>query len=288
MEPILTVNHISKKYGNHPVLDDVSLRIPKGSIYGLIGKNGAGKTTLMRLISGLQEPSEGSIERGKIRIGALINTPAFYGNLSAYQNLKAEFIALGLTSYEKIPELLKLVNLADTGKKRAKNFSLGMKQRLGIAIAMAGEPDVMLLDEPINGLDPQGIVEMREVFLKISREKGTTLIISSHLLDELSKIATDYAFIDKGKIIKETSSQEILLGSAHSYTATLTDVNKILKELDNEGIRYKVLSDSKIRIESEITLSELAKIAENNQVKLLEFTENDTSLEGYYINLVEG
>jgi len=288
MEPILTVNHISKKYGNHPVLDDVSLRIPKGSIYGLIGKNGAGKTTLMRLISGLQEPSTGSIERGKIRIGALINTPAFYGNLSAYQNLKAEFIALGLTSYEKIPELLKLVNLADTGKKRAKNFSLGMKQRLGIAIAMAGEPDVMLLDEPINGLDPQGIVEMREVFLKISREKGTTLIISSHLLDELSKIATDYAFIDKGKIIKETSSQEILLGSAHSYTATLTDVNKILKELDNEGIRYKVLSDSKIRIESEITLSELAKIAENNQVKLLEFTENDTSLEGYYINLVEG
>lgn len=288
METILTVNQISKKYGRHSVLEDVSLSIPKGSIYGLIGKNGAGKTTLMRIISGLQEPSEGSIERGKIRIGALINTPAFYGNLSAYQNLKAEFIALGLTSFERIPELLKLVNLADTGKKRAKNFSLGMKQRLGIAIAMAGEPDVMLLDEPINGLDPQGIVEMREVFLKINQEKGTTLIISSHLLDELSKIATDYAFIDKGKIIKEISSQDILLGSEHSYTATLTDVNKILKALDNEGIRYKVLSDSEIRIESEITLSELAKIAENNQVKLLEFTENDTSLEGYYINLVEG
>jgi len=288
MEPIISVNQICKSYGRHKVLDNVSLHVPKGSIYGLIGKNGAGKTTLMRIITGLQEPTSGKVEYGRIRIGALINTPACYSNLSAYQNLKAQFITLGLTSFDRIPELLKLVGLSDTGRKSSKRFSFGMRQRLGIAIAMAGDPDVLLLDEPINGLDPQGIVEMREVFLRINQEKGTTIIISSHLLDELSKIATDYAFIDKGKIIKEITSQDILLGSSHSYTATFSDADPMLKALDDEGIRYTVLGGGKIRIENEITLSKLQKIAERCGTELLEFTENDTSLEGYYINLVEG
>ncbi len=288
MEPILTLQQICKSYGKHQVLKDISLHIPKGSIYGLIGKNGAGKTTLMRIIAGLQEPTSGSFSLGKNRIGALINTPALYNDLTAYQNLRAHFISMGLTSYDKIPEILDMVGLSDAGNKTVSKFSLGMRQRLGIAIALSGEPDIILLDEPINGLDPQGIIEMREIFLTINRQKGTTLIISSHLLDELSKIATDYAFIDKGRIIKEVSSLDILSDSTHSYTAVFSDVEKVIRRLDLEGIRYTVQSNTKLRIESKITLLKLAGLGKECGVDLLEFTENDTSLEGYYINLLEG
>ena len=288
MENILTVNNICKSYGKKKVLDDVSIRIPKGSIYGLIGKNGAGKTTLMRIITSLQEPQSGSVELGKARIGALIDSPAFYANLSAKENMTAHFKTLGLTSYDAIDELLKLVKLDDTGSKAAGKFSFGMKQRLGIAIALSGNPDIVLMDEPFNGLDPQGIIEIREIILDIYKQKGTTFIISSHLLDELSKIATDYAFIDHGRIIKEISAKELIEGSGKSYSATVSDASKVCKVLDDEGKRYKLISDKKIRIEDEMTLAGMSDIAERCGVELIEFTEHDTSLEGYFINLVEG
>ena len=288
MSNILTVSNVCKSYGKNKVLDDVSISVPKGSIYGLIGKNGAGKTTLMRVIAGLQIPESGSTEHGKNRLGALINAPAYYGNLSAEENLRAQFITLGLTSYEAIPELLKLVKLDHTGRKAVRNFSFGMKQRLGIAIALSGNPDIVLMDEPINGLDPQGIIEIREIIIDINRQKETTFIISSHLLDELSKIATDYAFIDHGRILKEISAKDITDGSAKSYIATVTDTSGICTALDSLGKNYEIISDTKIRIRDEITLGQMYELAQQNGIELTEFTENDTTLEGYYINLVEG
>ncbi len=221
MDAIVEVINVSKKYGKKKALDNVSLTIPKGSIYGLVGKNGAGKTTLMRLITGLQMPSEGEykvfgvsykdskLSKKRKQIGALIEQPGIYPDLSAYQNMKVQFINLGMTSYDSINEILELVGLKDVGRKPAMAFSLGMKQRLGIAIAMAGNPDLLVLDEPINGLDPEGIVDIREMLLKLNKEKGTTVIISSHILGELEHLATDYAFIDNGKIVKEINANDL-------------------------------------------------------------------------------
>ena len=199
MNYILQTNSLTKKYKNFQALNGLTMNVPKGSIYGFVGKNGAGKTTLIRLICGLQEPTSGNfslygirndskdIIKSRRRMGAVVETPSIYMDMTAEENLKQQYLILGLPSYEGIPELLKLVGLENTGKKKAKNFSLGMKQRLGIAIALAGDPDFLVLDEPVNGLDPQGIVEMRELILKLNRERQITVLISSHILDELSR-----------------------------------------------------------------------------------------------------
>lgn len=202
MELILQTEHLTKCYRQLRVLDGVDLHVPKGAIYGLVGKNGVGKTTLLRLISGLQQPTAGSftlygirndskdVTKARRRMGAVVETPAIYMDMTAEENLRQQYLVLGLPSCDGIPELLKLVGLENTGKKKAKNFSLGMKQRLGIAVALAGDPDFLVLDEPINGLDPQGIVEIRELILKLNRERQITVLISSHILDELSRLAT--------------------------------------------------------------------------------------------------
>ena len=208
MEYVLQTEALSKQYGHFKALDNLSMHVPKGAIYGMVGKNGAGKTTLIRLISGLQKPSagtytlygkkssEGDIATARRRMGAVVETPSIYLDMTAEENLRQQFQILGIPSYDGIKELLELVGLSDTGKKKAKNFSLGMRQRLGIAVALAGNPDFLVLDEPVNGLDPQGIVEMRELILKLNREFQITVLISSHILDELSKLATHYGFVD--------------------------------------------------------------------------------------------
>ena len=215
MDYILTARSLGKRYKNFKALNDFSIHVPKGAIYGFIGKNGAGKTTLIRLVCGLQEPSAGSytlygtehtdpgISRCRRRMGAVVETPSIYQDTTAEDNLKEQYRIIGLPSFDSIPELLRLVGLENTGKKKAKHFSLGMKQRLGIAIALAGNPDFLILDEPVNGLDPQGIIEVRELILKLNREKGITFLISSHILDELSRLATHYGFIDSGHMVKE-------------------------------------------------------------------------------------
>mgnify|MGYP000769716626 CR=1 FL=1 len=197
------------------------MHVPRGAIYGFVGKNGAGKTTLIRLICGLQRPTSGSyrlygsentdkkILEAQRRIGAVVETPSIYLDMTAEENMKEQYYVLGLPSFEGIPQILKLVGLEDAGKKKAKDFSLGMRQRLGIAIALAGKPDLLVLDEPTNGLDPQGIVEMRELILKLNRERQITVLISSHILDELSRLATHYGFIDKGTIVKEITAEEL-------------------------------------------------------------------------------
>ena len=214
MEYVLRTNGLCKHYRDFKALNGLTMSVPKGSIYGFVGKNGAGKTTLIRLVCGLQLPTSGDFElygvkcsdkaisKSRRRMGAVVETPSIYLDMTAEDNLKQQYRILGLPSFDGISELLKLVGLDNTGRKKAKNFSLGMRQRLGIAVALCGSPDFLVLDEPINGLDPQGIIEIRELILKLNREQKITVLISSHILDELSRLATHYGFIDSGSIVR--------------------------------------------------------------------------------------
>lgn len=288
MDYILTTDLLVKRYGKHEALKDVSIKVPKGSIFGLIGKNGAGKTTLMRIISGLQEQNKGTVDIKCPVIGALIDTPAYYRTLNAYDNLKIQFMNLGLTSYDDIPKIIEMVGLDIAGKKPVMSYSFGMRQRLGLAIALCGFPDLVILDEPVNGLDPQGIVSIRELILKISKERGTTFIISSHLLDELARIATDYAFIDNGVIIKQIRSEEMHSGSGRTVRAHVTDTSALCKTLDDNNLEYEITGDDELTITGDITLSELNMLTSEAGCELIEFNYVDTSLEGYFINLLEG
>lgn len=221
MDAVLRVRELTKSFKGHQVLRGVSMEIPKGSIYGLVGRNGAGKTTLIRLICGLQKPDRGeydlfgeknesqAIVKVRRRTGVVVEAPSLYQELSAEDNLKVQYKLLGRKDLETIPEILRQVDLEGTGKKKVKDFSLGMKQRLGIAIALAGEPEFLILDEPTNGLDPQGIIEVRELLRALNQERGITLLISSHLLSELSRLATHYGFLEDGKILRQVTADEV-------------------------------------------------------------------------------
>ena len=299
MEYILETTKLTKTYGKSTVLDGVEIRIPKGSIFGLVGRNGAGKTTLMRLITGLQDPTSGSyklcgvdsksgkIDRVRRRMGALVETPGIYKNLTAADNLKVQFINLGLTSYGEIPEILELVGLSDTGKKKAGKFSLGMRQRLGLAIAMCGNPDLLILDEPINGLDPQGIVEMRETLIKINRDKGTTILISSHILDEMSRLATHYAFIEKGHIIQEISSEDLMKKVRKCTVVKVSDTKTMALVLEEMGLKYEIEDDdSLVSIFGLDNISPVVLNAAKKGIDVTDIKENDENLEGYFINLI--
>lgn len=212
MEYIIKTKELRKKYKETVALDNVSINIPQGSIYGLIGNNGAGKTTLMRILANLQNQTSGFVHKNKdIKIGAVIETPALYPTLSARGNLKYQLKITGYPSKEvktKINELLSLVHLQDT-KKLVMNYSLGMKQRLALAMSLIGNPEFLILDEPLNGLDPEGIRDIRSVIRDLNTKHGITVLISSHVLEELQKIASDYSFLKNGKLIGEFSSQDI-------------------------------------------------------------------------------
>ncbi|MCR4703444.1 MAG: ABC transporter ATP-binding protein [Saccharofermentans sp.] len=298
MENILSVKDLSKKYGKAQILNKVNLDIPKGSIFGLVGRNGAGKTTLMRIVTGLAEPTSGTYSIGGVsssdkkilsvrrRMGSITESPAIYRNLSAYDNLKLQYINLGMTSYDDISELLELVDLKDTGKKKAGKFSLGMRQRLGIAVVLCGKPDILILDEPINGLDPQGIIQMREILLRINRERHTTILISSHILEELSKLATHYAFIEKGEILQTLSSRELMSKVRKSSRIKVSAADPLFRIFDREGIEYKIDSEDTIDIYSDITAKHIISLADEAGVEVLSINENNESLEGYFMNLV--
>lgn len=300
MDYILTTNSLTKRYRHFQALDGLTMRIPKGAIYGLVGKNGAGKTTLIRLICGLQEPTSGSftlygirsndrhISKARRRMGAVVETPAIYLDMTAEENLKQQYLVLGLPSYEGIPELLKLVGLEHTGKKKARNFSLGMKQRLGIAIALAGDPDFLVLDEPVNGLDPQGIVEMRELILKLNREKQITVLISSHILDELSRLATHYGIIDGGRMVKELSAQDLEQISRKSLRIEVSSTAALARVLDGMGTEYKILSKTTADIFAKPNVTQLTLALAQQNCEVLSIQERDESLESYYISLVGG
>ncbi|MBP5250571.1 MAG: ATP-binding cassette domain-containing protein [Lachnospiraceae bacterium] len=221
-ECILAVKNVTKRFSGHVVIDNVSLSINKGDIYGLIGANGAGKSTLMKIICGLVRQNSGSYElfgesKGKklfearSKVGVLIEAPAMYGELTAMQNLEVQYRYLyGRKADERyLKELLALVGLEDTGKKIVMKFSLGMKQRLGLAVALIGEPEFLILDEPYNGLDPIGVVEIRDTLEKLNKEKNVTILISCHNLDQMAILATRYGFIHKGKLMKEITAEQL-------------------------------------------------------------------------------
>lgn len=300
MEYILETNNLEKKYKNFKAISDLNIHVKKGAIYGLIGKNGAGKTTLIRLICGLQNPTSGTysifgvkntdkkILRERERIGAIVETPSIYVNMSAKDNLLEQFKLIGLPNTEAIDELLKLVGLENTGNKKAKNFSLGMKQRLGIAIALVNNPDLLILDEPINGLDPEGIIEIRELILKLNKKKKITILISSHYLDELSKIATDYGFVDNGGIIKEISSEELNKNMEHKIELKVTDIKKFSKYFEKNKIIYEVIDDNTINVYGKINLSKFINDLSKNDLVADEVHEKEETLENYYMNLIGG
>lgn len=300
MEYVLETNAIGKSYGHFKALSALSMHVPKGSIYGFVGKNGAGKTTLIRLICGLQDPSSGSytlygirndekeIISSRRRLGAIVETPSIYMNMTAEENMKQQYRILGIPSLEGIRDTLKLVNLADTGKKKAGNFSLGMRQRLGIALALAGSPDFLILDEPINGLDPQGIIEMRELILKLNREQQITVLISSHILDELSRLATYYGFIDGGRILKEMSAEELEAACRKCVHVTVSDTKVLARVLEHMGVDYEIHSVREADVYAQLHISQLASALDKEHCELISVQERDESLESYYMSLVGG
>ena len=300
MEYVLTTSGLTKSYGEYCALNDVSMHVPKGAIYGLVGKNGAGKTTLIRLICGLQKPTRGrysfygtentgkAIEQSRRRMGAVVETPAIYLDMTAEDNLLQQFLILGIPSYDSIPEILKLVGLENAGKRKARHYSLGMKQRLGIAVALAGNPDFLALDEPINGLDPQGIIEIRELILKLNRERQITVLLSSHILDELSRLATHYGFLDKGRLVKEISAIELDRVCRKRIRIEVTNINALARVMDTDGIQYEILSDHLADLYGSISFSKLVMSLKGEGCEILSFREQGEGLEHYFLNLVGG
>ena len=302
MDYILSTNKLTKKYRRFTALDELDMHIPGGSIYGFVGKNGAGKTTLMRIICGLQEPTSGSytlygkenrssgIAKARARMGAVVETPSIYLDMTAEENLKQQFQILGLPSYDEIPHLLNLVGLeaAALGKKKAKNFSLGMRQRLGIAIAHAGHPDFLALDEPINGLDPEGIVEMRELILKLNREHAITVLISSHILDELSKLATHFGFIGHGQIVKEISAADLEQQCRKCISVVVSNTEKLSQALEKNHISYEITGSGQADLFTDISLTSLVSELNQTGCELISASNKDESLESYYIELLGG
>lgn len=300
MDYVLKTNALCKKYKDYKALNGLSMNVPKGAIYGFVGKNGAGKTTLIRLICGLQEPTSGEytlygtkntdkeILKARRRMGAVVETPSIYLDMTAEDNLKQQYRVLGLPSYDGLADILKLVRLENTGKKKAKNFSLGMRQRLGIAIALVGDPDFLVLDEPVNGLDPQGIIEMRELILKLNREQQITVLISSHILDELSRLATHYGFIDKGQIVKEISAKELDTACRKCIRLEVTNTRTLYRVLDGMNVEYTIVSDKAADVYARINVSKLTLALAKENCEVISMQERDESLESYYVGLVGG
>ena len=274
------------------------MHVPKDSVYGLIGRNGAGKTTLMRLLTGVQRESGGSyslfgvdknspeIKKERRRIGAMIESPSIFLDLSAEENLKMQYRILGLPSFSSIPEILDLVGLSDTGKKKVSSFSFGMKERLGIAMALAGHPDILILDEPINGLDPEAIVEMRELIIRLNREMHMTIIVSSHILDELSKVATYYGFLDDGVIVKEISAEEMAKECRKAMRIKVESIEKAALALSLSGWEYSVVDDDTLDVYGEIKIKDVVDCLKD--AGIIDVDKRNENLEGYFISTVGG
>lgn len=300
-EVVLKTNNLTKQYNKNVVLDNVNITIKKGDIYGLIGRNGAGKTTLMKIITTLASPTSGTFELfntssendelfdNKKRVGSLIEYPAFYPNLSAYDNLKYYTIQRGIVDKNQINKVLELVNLTGTGKKKVKTFSLGMKQRLGIALAILNSPDFVILDEPINGLDPIGISELRDTFKKLS-DNGITLLISSHILSELYLLANEFGFLENGKLIKELSKEELDLECSKCIVIKTDDSKKVSVLLEKElnTNNYKVINNEEIRVYDYTDDSDkVSDVLVKNKIKIKGFYESGISLEEYFKEIIK-
>ena len=291
---MLKVTDVCKNYGKFEVLKQMSFTVPKGSIYGLVGKNGAGKTTIMRIISGLQKPTSGKVEygfdhKGYSKIGALVELPSIYSTKSARDNLIFQYINLGLKVDDSVDEILKMIDLDQTGKKKAGRFSLGMRQRLGIGMAMAGNPEMLILDEPINGLDPQGIIEIRDLLQRLNREKGTTIIISSHILSELSKLATNFAFVEDGTVVREVTTEDVENAGGVQSDFFSADPRGLVKVLKDRGLEVRI--DEKtgiVRAKGVFNLTDVVTEASRQGINIARVSTRETDLETYFINLVGG
>ena len=301
-EVIVKTHNITKKYGEQLSNDNINITINKGEIYGLIGRNGAGKTTLIRMITGLSHKTSGEIElfgkssenelnQSRRMIGSLIESPAFYGNMTARENLEVSRLVRNIPGKECIDEVLKLVGLQDTGKKKFKDFSLGMKQRLGIANAMLGNPRLLILDEPINGLDPMGIVEIRELLKKINKEKDVTILISSHILGELSELATCYGIINSGKLVEEITVAELNEKCRQYIELIVDDASRSTALLEKELsiTDYEVLENNKIKIFNNLDSVGLINSTLSKKGILIEkIGLKGENLEEYFMNKVGG
>ena len=302
MESVLSTNGLTKQYRRHKVVNGVDMHINRGDIYGFVGENGSGKTTVIRLITGLISPKTGSFElfgvnnrSGKIgkarsRIGAVVESPSIYLNMSAYDNLKTQCAVLGIQDKGRILSVLEDVGLEDLykDKKHAGNFSLGMRQRLGIAMAWLGEPEFLILDEPMNGLDPAGIVGVRELILKLNRERGITFLISSHILTELSLVATKYGIISKGKLIREITAEQLHEECAKHVLITAEDAEKLAEVVKGAVDNEVDCIPNGVKIVGDVDLTALLTAIIHSGIRITSVNCNETSIEEYYLSVIGG
>jgi ABC-2 type transport system ATP-binding protein len=301
-EYILRTNKLSKKYRNDFALENINVTIKKGEIYGFIGQNGAGKSTMLRIVTGLTFPTTGSIELFENdnpkelidvqkRMGAIIEQPALFSNMTAYENLEVHRLQKGIPGSVCINKTLELVGLTDTGKKKAKNFSLGMKQRLGLGIALLSDPEFLILDEPTNGLDPMGIVELRELIKKLNREKGLTVLISSHILSELHQLATSFGIIHKGKLLEELTAKELDEKCRQHLRIKVDQPTKGATILENQlsTTEFEVMQDGTIKLYHYLDdVRTVSRALTNNGLVIEHLSQNGDSLESYFSKLVGG
>ena len=299
---VLETRDLSKQYRSQWALNHVNLRLQQGKIYGLIGKNGAGKTTLMRMIAGLGFPTQGSIllfgtenrsglETAGRRIGSLIEAPGLVAGMSAKENLHLQCLMKGIPNYEIEEELLELVGLKDAGKKKVKNFSLGMKQRLGIAETLIGNPDLLMLDEPINGLDPAGVIEIRNLIKKLSTYENKTILISSHNLPELYQVATDFIIIHEGEIRQVLSHEELDDRCRCHISLEAVNVNQLTAVLEEKlhTQNFQVMPDNSVKLFDFLDERErVGQILHENDVIITKISVCETSLEDYFMNVIGG
>ena len=299
---VLDSKNISKSYKNVQVLNNISIKIEKGNVYGLVGENGSGKTTFMRLITGLQNPTSGEyslfnvnfndkkIIQSRKKVAGIIEAPSFFPNFTAFDNLKFQATLLNVkTTNEELKSILTSVGLSDStlDKKKVKNFSLGMKQRLAIAMCLIGKPEFLILDEPINGLDPEGVAEIRKLINHLSQDKKITILISSHILSELSKVATKYGFIHKGKLVQEISAEELENRVTKKTLIIVNDAAEATKLLDDKKIEYSMSSKpNEIILDGGKTIKEVNEIFNGTKIEVTDIKVNQEDLESYYINLV--
>lgn len=299
-DQVLVANALTKKYGHTKVLSGVNMTIPRGAIYGFVGKNGAGKTTLMRVISGLQPPTSGlytlfgennhsrKIVRERRRVGSVVEAPAVAADLTAEQNLVEQYKVLGRTPDRSIAELLRTVGLADAGSKKVRRYSLGMRQRLGIAVALCGDPDFLLLDEPANGLDPEGIIEVRELMLRLNREHGVTILVSSHILQELAQVATQFGFIDNGRMLQEISAEDLHRACRSCTVMEVSDTGALARTFDAMHIEYRIVGADTAEVYGQHEVTPLIVALAENGCSVRTMREQGQTLEAYYLNLIGG
>lgn len=301
-EIIFSTKNLTKKYNNISAVNDISMEIRQGQIYGLVGKNGAGKTTLLRMITGQAIPTEGELclfgssseeglNKGRKRIGAIVENPSFYSYMTGRENLEYYRIQRGIPGKGCVGEALNEVGLKDAANKKFGSYSLGMKQRLGLALALMNKPELLLLDEPINGLDPFGIVEIRNLLITLNQEKNITILISSHILSELSNLVSHYGFINKGKLLKQISAEELARECNKYMELKVNNVEAMVALLETKlNCRaYRVAPDYSIHIYEYLDKPEIiSELAVTNNIGLLSIMVKDINLENYFIQLVGG